>query len=101
MPERLDRVTIATSRGDIAIPWASRDALLQEIAHLDSKTIKAAFDADGASRPVELSREDKTSLLNCLNHWYARVGYSRLPAGLWDLRNGLANDLHETARGRD
>jgi hypothetical protein len=52
MPERLDRVAIATSRDVIELPWASRDSLLHEIRNLgeNAKPIRTAFEAVGASR---------------------------------------------------
>jgi hypothetical protein len=53
VPERLDRVAIATSREVIELSWASRDSLLHEIRNLgeNAKPIWAAFEAVGASPP--------------------------------------------------
>jgi len=53
VPERLDHVSVATSRDRVTLPWNSRDALLAEIRHLDSAAgIVKAFTDVGATRPV-------------------------------------------------
>jgi len=91
---RLDRVTVATSRGKIVIPWASRDTLLSEIRRIDSaKSIVDAFQGVGATTVVKLSREDKANLLELLNFWSNEVSVAKLPEGIWDLRNALVDDL--------
>ena len=94
---RLDWVKVATSRGNIVIPSASRDTLLREIRRIDSaKSIRDAFENVGASTPVELSRDDKMNLLELLDFWSTEVSVAKLPDGIWDLRNALADDLHDT-----
>jgi hypothetical protein len=71
VPERLDRVAIATSREVIELSWASRDSLLHEIRNLGAgaKPIRSAFEAVGASRPVELSPADQTTLFSAIEQW--------------------------------
>lgn len=97
MPERHDRVAIATSRGTVEIPWSSRDALLEEVRLEDSaQTIRFAFVAVGASRPVELKLEDAAVLVRAIGRWMRRVGGpSELPAGVYELRRALTDDLHD------
>jgi len=97
MPERRDRVAIATSRDVIELPWASRDSLLHEIRHLggNAKPIRAAFEAVGASRPVELSRADQTTLFSAIELWADSVTVEALPPGIWRLRCALADQLDE------
>ena len=97
MPDRLDRVAIATSRGTIEIPWSSRDALLQQITLEDTaQTIRFAFVAVGASRPVELKLEDVALLVQAIGRWMRRVGGpSGLPAGIYELRRALTAELHD------
>lgn len=101
MPERLDSVQIAYSRGTVAIPWSSRDALLAETRHLDSaKSIRDAFLAVGATRPVELKRDEMVLLLHAIDVWMGNVGGpDQLPAGIFNLRNALIDDTHDTAGG--
>jgi hypothetical protein len=63
MPERLDRVIVATSRGQVEIPWGSRDMLLERLDRVPSAaSVAAAFEAVGASRPVHLSAEQEVAL---------------------------------------
>jgi hypothetical protein len=98
---RLDFVTVTYSRSKrdpIAIPWASRDALLDEIAHVDSaRGIVDAFKAVGASAPVTLSLDDAVTLIGLLDAWADRVAVDKLPEGVWGLRNALHDDVHDTS----
>ena len=89
MPAHLDRVQVqlASSRDPVELPWASSDALLYEIRHLESASgIVKAFENAGASRPVTLTPEDKARLLEVLEAWANGVQVSELPEGVWDLR---------------
>ena len=99
---RLDWVTVSTSQGNVAIPWASRDTLLREIRRIDSaKSIRDGFDGVGASTTVELSRGDKAILVELLNFWSTEVSVAKLPEGIWDLRNALVEDLHHTEQRKE
>jgi hypothetical protein len=95
VPERLDRVAIATSREVIELSWASRDSLLHEIRNLgeSAKPIRAAFEAVGASRPVELSRAEQSRLFSAIDLWADSVTVAALPPGIWRLRCALADQL--------
>ena len=94
---RVDWVTVATSRGNVVIPWASRDTLLREIRRIESaKSIRAAFEDVGAGNPVKLSRDDEANLVELLNFWSTEVSVAKLPEGIWDLRNALVDDLDQT-----
>ncbi len=97
---RLNRVSVALSRGEVELPWASRDLLLGEIKHLESaRTTIDAFEAVGASRPVRLPLEGKGLLVEAINLWSQNVQVGGLPEGVWDLRCALIDDLHDTAGG--
>ena len=95
VPERLDRVAIATSRDVIELSWASRDSLLHEIRNLgeNAKPIRAAFEAVGRSRPVELSRAEQTTLFSAIEIWADSVTVEALPPGIWRLRCALAGQV--------
>lgn len=98
MPERLDLVTIALDRIDVVLRWAARTALLDEVAHLESdQGIRDAFEAVGAKRPVTLTLPQKAQLLLAIEQWSVRTpgGFTALPEGIYDLREGLHNDLHD------
>jgi hypothetical protein len=102
VPERLDRVTVRYSRGEVVLPWHSRDQLLAEIRHLESgQGVRGAFEAVGASRPVTLgSADDKGLVVKAIDVWMGNVGGpDRLPVGIFELRNALIDDLHDTAGG--
>ena len=102
MPERLDRVTIPLSRETITLSWDTRTALLEQMKHLDScRPIRDAFDAVGATRPVRLTHEQKSTLITVIEHWGSQVRgglVDGLPEGLFDLRNALHDDLHDTGQ---
>lgn len=97
MPERLDRVTLRTRRTTVEIPWESRDALLREIRHLDSaKPVKTAFEAVGASRPVELDVDGMALVVEAIHVMGSNAGgLDRIPTGLFELRNALLDELHD------
>jgi hypothetical protein len=98
MPERLDRVIVKYSRGEVILPWSSRDALLEEVRQLDSAAgVRRAFEAVGASAPVHLSRDDAGLIVEAVDVWMRNVGRDGLPAGVFDLRNALLDDLHDEA----
>jgi hypothetical protein len=96
--EQLDRVTVAYSRGTVTIPRASCDALLEEIRPLDSLIrARRAFEAVGAAAPVRLERKEVASIVQIIDIWMSNVrGPNRLPEGIFELRNALVDDLHDT-----
>jgi hypothetical protein len=66
------------------LSWASCDSLLQEIRNLGAgaKPIRNAFEAVGASRPVELSPADQTTLFSVIEEWADSVTVAGLPPGI-------------------
>ena len=97
VPDRLDRVNIRVGRDLVEIPWSSRDALLGEIAHLESgKQVVAAFEAVGATRPVELDVGGMALLVEAIHVMGNNAGgLDRVPPKLFGLRNALVNELHD------
>lgn len=98
MPEHLDLVTIALDRIDVVLRWPARTALLDELAHLESdQGVRDAFEAAAEMRPVTLTLQQKAQLLLAIEQWSVRTpgGFTALPEGIFDLRNGLHNDLHD------
>lgn len=99
MPERIDKITIATGRDTLTMPWSSRIALLDELQRYETGyTIRDAFTAVGASSPVKLTNEQKTELLRVIEVWGQRTegGMRGLPEAIFALRNALEADVHET-----
>ena len=93
---RLDSIAIATSKEAVVIPWATRDRLLAELRQTDAgRSIVERFEAVGASRPVELSLDDKWALKGLIDLWMARVGAAEIPAGIVTLSQALVPDLRE------
>ena len=99
MPERLDQITVALSRGDIAISWEARQALMARLQHVhDSSSLRATFDAVGASRPVELNPAQRATLLGLLQEWtLGQDADEAMPAELNELRDALREDLADLA----
>ena len=94
MPDRLDRVTIALSRGDIVIDWETRQALMARLLHVGTRArIRDSFQAVGATRPVELRPGQRAALLQVLDDWSADADASaRMPEELFILRDALADE---------
>jgi hypothetical protein len=97
MPERLDMITIALQRGDVEITWDARQALLARLQHVnESSSLRAMFEAGGASRPVELNPAQRATLLGLLEEWPID-GADAMPGELNELRDALAKDLADLA----
>jgi hypothetical protein len=97
MERRQTEVQIALRRGIVSIPWSSRDALLEQLANLDSMNdVREAFEAVGDdTKSVRLTDPQKLGLRNVITFWANRTGgsYDDLPEGIYDLRNALQGDL--------
>jgi hypothetical protein len=96
MPERLDRVTVALNSGNVVLTWASRQALMRRLQHVqETARIRVAFEAAGASRPIQLTGGQRTALLLTLEGWSLDLdGHERIPKDLLELRDALISDLH-------
>jgi hypothetical protein len=90
MPERLDRVSVGTQHGTVAISWEARDALLAEF-----RAAVSAFEAVGASRPVMLDWAEKRIVLEAIHAMAEKTpgGFDDLDPGLVQLRHKLAEEL--------
>jgi hypothetical protein len=95
MPERPDHVMIAMNRGrSFKLPWASRDALLERLRKIDgTEGIVQAFEAVGATGPVQLTDADRAVLFNTLEAWSLTRGFDQMPDRLRELRHRLSDDL--------
>jgi len=94
-PSRLDHVQVLTADGPVTISWYARDQLLDRIRHLETLApVVRAFEAVGATRPVELYPEGKQLLLDVIETWGRDDGgLERLPDGITQLRHALADEL--------
>jgi len=82
-----------TGREPIEIGWASRDLLLDEIAHLpSSRAIRDCFEAVGASAPVQLADAHKGEVLTAIDEWAKRMA-GDIPEPIQQLRDALAADI--------
>ena len=96
MPERLDRITVALSSGDVTLSWDCKEALMARLQHVQetAKIRSSFFEAVGAPRPVELSHGQRTALLLVLETWSLDGdGYEPMPQGLSEFRNALCRDM--------
>jgi hypothetical protein len=101
-PERPVRVTVELRSRDVMLPWNTRDALLaalREDARDDdgsARAIRKAIEDIPASSPVLLTLEHKMYLLHMLEEWSNAVGgYDAMAPGLFELRNGLIDELRD------
>jgi hypothetical protein len=95
---RLDRVEVRlTGRRSSVLTWAERDALLEQLGRLaGADRIAKAFQAVGATRPVELTQDQKLGLFGAIKLWEAAHTSGRapqVPYGVLLLRDALARDL--------
>jgi hypothetical protein len=97
---RNERVMVATSRDIVVLPWSSRQALLGQMQRIDAaRSAIDAFEAVGTSRPVMLDVDAKRVLVDSIGAWVEEVGARGIPAGVWQLRDALVDDLDDTASG--
>ncbi len=101
---RVDVVQVLLDGGPVSLPRQSRQDLLAEFRHLDSKqalvdafdsrqALLDAFESVGTSRTVALTPEQKGEALDVIELWSARVPYQDLPEGILELRAALADDV--------
>ena len=89
MPERRDRVRVATRYGQCEISWECRAALLAELRELDSGgPVVRAFEDGDAGRPVELDLDGKAVLVEAI------AAVAREAGGVHKLRSGVRELLH-------
>ena len=105
---RVGVVQVLLDGGPVSLPWQSRQDLLAEFRHLDSRqalldafdsrqALLDAFESVGTSRTVALTPEQKRESLEVVELWSTRVPNQDLPEGILELRAALADDLHDTA----
>jgi len=106
MPERLDHVSIAIDRGgganNVRLPWASRENLLTKLRTIEGAAdLVKAFDDVGASRPVQLTVQQKALLYRVLDDRAFTSGFDQLPTGFFELRNALSDELADAESRSD
>jgi hypothetical protein len=97
MPERLDRVRIATRYGEVEIRWECRDKLLGEIRRLEDEAadeVVRAFEAVAASRPVRLDLRGKAVVVEAI-HALSREagGAGQLSSDVRELLHALVDEI--------
>ena len=96
VPERLDTITVALSRGNVTISWPERQALMARLQHVhESSSLRVMFGPAGATSPVELNPAQRATLLGLLEEW--TLEDDEVPADLIELRNKLSEDLANLA----
>jgi hypothetical protein len=84
---RLDRVLIDADVEIVEISWAERDALLNQLAYVPgTQSVRKRFQVVGASRPVDLTPEDRWRLRDALENWDREA---LRPDGISRLRDAL------------
>ena len=89
---RLNRVLVAVEAGDVALPWDSRQTLLERLRREGAEDIVSRFEAVGTTSPVKLTLEQKERLLATLKLWLLETRESP-PEGVYSLRNALQGDV--------
>jgi hypothetical protein len=94
---RLDWVTVATPSGPVTISWEQRNQLLDRLRVTCGRqsSVVAAFEAVGATRPVELNTADGLAVLETLDAWLDEEGIEAIPQRLAILRNALHDDTED------
>jgi hypothetical protein len=97
VPERLDHITIALSRGNVTLTWDTRQQLMARLQQVqDASSLRAMFDAVGATRSVELNAAQQATLLGLLDEWTLEQD-DPPPTELNELRDALREDLADLA----
>jgi hypothetical protein len=89
----LHNVRVACSRGTIELPRRSSDVLVDRIRSYEF--VNGVLDAFETSGTVKLDRAGTRLVVDVIDKWARAVGAPRLPAGVWGLRNALADDLRD------
>ena len=90
----MNHVLVAVPGAEVVVPWDSRDALLKELRRRDDAgEVIAAFEAVGATRPVELDVYSQVVVVETIRDMESRAE-GRLPDGLRDLLAALVDELH-------
>jgi hypothetical protein len=90
----MNRVLVAVPGAEVVVPWESRDALLDELRRRDDAgEVIAAFEAAGATRPVELDVYSQVVVVETIRDMQRRPE-GGLPDGLRDLLAALVDELH-------
>lgn len=97
MPERLDRVQVATRYRVAEISWSAREAILDKLQLLESaRGTVEAFKAVGASRPVKLDREGKADVVDAIRVIANNAGgFDKIEPELFELRNDFVDELSQ------
>jgi hypothetical protein len=97
VPERLDRVQIATTRvpgAPVEISWDDREMLIERLNRIDGgDLIVRKLLAVGATRPASLTLDDEAILAQVLADW--KRDAARLPSAVQELRDAVAADLRD------
>ena len=103
VPERLDRVQVATGQGSVEISWASGAAIVRELHQNElAGAALRAFEAAGASRPVQLERSTWAAVIDAINVLAERAGGVRhLEPGVAKLQRTLTTELHAAWAAED
>ena len=99
VPERLDTVTVALSRGDVTIGWDTRQALIARLQHVQTRLEPPRHIRSRRRhhRPVELNPAQRATLLGLLEEWALDHDTTTDPAELIELRDALTKDLADLA----
>ena len=91
--ERLSKVRIVAGAEIVEIPWASRFELLERLRRLNSGVDAVrAFEAVGATKPVELDAASTILLTDVIVGWVDELGPEELPAGVFELYDALVTE---------
>jgi hypothetical protein len=86
MPERLDHVTVTVPDGDVTVSWSTRQVLMDRLAQDENTAgLRARFEAVGASRHVDLNREERVALRDLIGEWLYEEHEIPEERGLTDL----------------
>ena len=98
MPAHLNRITVALSGREVFLRWDTRQALMARMRYVGgTDRLLDAFDAVGASRPVDLGPGHRDALLQVLEYWASGLDdYGAIPPELLELRDALIDDFDGT-----
>jgi hypothetical protein len=91
VPERLNWASLQIGDEVVALPWQTRDELLERLCGLEPLTnLRRKIDGVGATRPVVVDENELAPLFAVVQVWIDETTVDSFDESLFNLRNAIA-----------